>query len=83
MCGRLFMSVASFGNPRETYHREDTNFDFKKWQNNELKVTHEPGDVYVCNQTCFADWMMLLYQFSPVFTKIVYVETEDSRKEGP
>ena len=30
--------------------------------------------MYICNQTCVADWVYLMQNFSPTFTKIVIVE---------
>lgn len=40
-------------------------------------MTEVEGDVYVCNQTCFADWVWLMMKFSPIFTKIVVVEKKN------
>jgi 1-acyl-sn-glycerol-3-phosphate acyltransferase len=65
------MSISSFNGMKLTYHREHKDYDFVKLQKGELKVTVEEGDVYVCNQTCFADWIYLYSTYSPIFTKIV------------
>jgi hypothetical protein len=60
MCGKILVSVSSFNNVKEIYHKDDKGFDFIKSQKGENTVTVLQGDVYVCNQTCFADWMFLL-----------------------
>jgi len=74
MCGKILVSVSSFNNVKEVYHKDDKEFDFIKSQKGEVTVKVLPGDVYICNQTCFVDWMYLLQTISPIFTKIVIVE---------
>jgi len=74
LIGQLIMSISSFNGLKVTYHREHKDYDFIKLQKGELKVTIEPGDLYVCNQTCFADWVYLYMTLSPVFTQIVIVK---------
>ena len=73
LVGKLILSVTSFNNTPMQYHREHKDFDFVKFQKGELTVKDVEGDVYVCNQTCFADWVWLLFSYSPLFTKIVVV----------
>lgn len=82
MVCKLVMNVSSFNNIKETYHREATEFDFVKWQKGELEVTKKDGDVYICNQTSFVDWVYLHWHYSPVFTKIVIVKAQGTRKAG-
>lgn len=45
-------------------------------------VTEVEGDVYVCNQTGFIDWIILMQKYSPVFTKIVVVEKKSGEKKA-
>lgn len=74
MCAKILISVSSFNNIKEFYHKDDKGFDFIKQQKGELTVKVLPGDVYICNQTCFVDYLFLLQNMSPIFTKIVVVE---------
>ena len=75
------VSVSSFNNIKESYHPDDKGFDFMKYQKGELTVKVLPGDVYICNQTCFVDWCFLLQNMSPVFTKIVIVEKANGQSK--
>lgn len=74
LIGQLLMSVSSFNGLKMTYHREHKDYDFVKVQKGELKVELQEGDLYVCNQTCFADWVYLYMTYSPIFTRIVIVQ---------
>ena len=38
MSAKMVLNVTSFNNIKETYHKEDDNFDFVKWQKGELSV---------------------------------------------
>ena len=76
------MQALSFNNPKEQYHREHKDYDFVKFQKGELVVKHREGEVYVCNQTCVADWLFLMQTFSPVFTKIVVVEKSNGERKA-
>lgn len=82
MVAQLLLNVTSFNNIKEQYHREDDGFDFTKWQKNELVVKKLDGDVFITNQTCFVDWLYLILNYSPVFTKIVIVKAQGNRKAG-
>jgi len=31
MCAKMVLNVTSFNNIKESYHKEDDNFDFVKW----------------------------------------------------
>ena len=73
LIGKLILSVTSFNNTPMSYHREHKEFDFLKFQKGELTVKDVEGDIYISNQTCFADWVWLLFSYSPLFTKIVIV----------
>ena len=44
-------------------------------------MKHVDGDVYVCNQTCFIDWVFLNMNYSPLFTKIVVIKKAPGQKE--
>ena len=45
-------------------------------------VTEVDGEVYVCNQTGFIDWVILMQKYSPVFTKIVVVESKNGERKA-
>ena len=82
MVGKMLMSVTSFNAVEEKYHREEKNFDFCEYQKGHLLVKHVEGDVLVCNQTCFVDWLFLNLSYSPIFTKIVIVQIKEGYKIG-
>ena len=51
-----------------------------KFQQGDLKVTEiKGGDLFVCNQTCFADWAWIEMKYSPTFTKVVTVNNQDGQ----
>lgn len=68
LLGQLMMSSSSYTNFDQVYHREHKEYDFVKLQKGEVKFKMEEGEVYVCNQTCYIDWVYLWYMFSPTFT---------------
>jgi len=39
-----------------------------------LSVQVQDADLLVCNQTCFVDWLYLIFRYSPTFTQIVIVK---------
>lgn len=82
LIAQLLMNVTSFNNVKEQYHREDDGFDFAKWQKGELTVKKLDGDVIICNQTCFIDWVYLVLNYSPIFTKIVIMRVQGNKKVG-
>ena len=86
---RFYMNTCSFNSTTHKYHKDDEKFDYMKAQKNENPVEMVPGDVLVCNQTCFIDWIFLLHQWSPIMTRIVTVDAkhthlsdEGSKKVG-
>lgn len=76
------MISSSFNAITPQYHREHKDYDFVKLQKGELKFVMQEGDVYVCNQTCFADWLYLFHNYSPIFTQIVIVKGAKANKVG-
>ena len=40
------------------------------------------GEVIICNQTCFVDWVYLVLNYSPIFTKIVIMRVQGNKKIG-
>lgn len=40
-----------------------------------MVVEQTPGDVLICNQTSFVDWIFLLSNYSPILTKIVIIKS--------
>ena len=72
---KFFMQTSSYNSIKENYHREHPKYDFQKWQTGELKVEHVHGDVLICNQTSFVDWVFLCSSYSPIFTRIVIIKS--------
>ena len=80
---KFFMQTCSFNTVKESYHKDHPKFDFIKWQRNQLEVEHETGDLLICNQTSFIDFVYLMCNFSPIFTKIVILDSKHgSSKAG-
>lgn len=80
---RFIIQTCSFNTVKESYHKDHPKFDFIKWQRNQLEVEFEAGDVLICNQTSFIDYAYLLCNFSPLFTKIVIINSNSgSAKAG-
>lgn len=71
---KLLMGTCSYNNLKEKYHREHEKFNFIKEQRNELVVEHVASDVIICNSSNFIEYVWLAQQYSPCFTRIVYVE---------
>lgn len=46
---RMILNTSSFNNFAETLHRDDTGFDFVKFQKGTLEVKETDADVYICN----------------------------------
>ena len=40
------------------------------------------ADLFISNQTCFVDWLYLIFKFSPTFTKIVIVKQANGQKKA-
>ena len=76
--GHILLNCTSYSFITTVYHREHKSYDFVKVQKGELVFKMEPGEVYVCNQTCFVDWLYLWQQFSPTFTRIVIIKRKDA-----